>query len=70
MICTVVRILSLGLSSSSEAYCEEDSDDEAEGRPNDFDMARVLVLTVWSARGRAVRRGRILTGAALNAHYR
>jgi hypothetical protein len=70
MICTVVRILSLGLSSRSEAYCEEDSYDEAEGRPNDFDMARVLVLTVWSARGRAVRRGRILTGAALNAYYR
>lgn len=36
------------------AYREEDSYDEAKGRPNDLDMARVLVLKVQSAYDRAV----------------
>jgi hypothetical protein len=57
MICTIVRIPSLKSSSSSEAYREEDAYDEAEGRPNDLDMARVLVLRLRSACGRAFRGG-------------
>jgi hypothetical protein len=35
---------SLGLGSVGDAYREEDAYDEAEGRPNDLDMAWVLVL--------------------------
>jgi len=57
MICTFVRVWDPGLESSSEAYREEDAYNEAKGRPNDLDMARILILTIRSAHGREGRRG-------------
>ena len=58
IICTVVvRVWSLGLRSSSEAYRKENAYDEAQGRSNDLDMARVLILRIRSVYGRDGRRG-------------